>query len=205
MVTGATDSIPGMSPRRAPAGARRATPARRAPARRATRRASPTYGEGVARARTLWEEGNEPGRLVAALGVAIALTAVLLDLSVQGEITWIFDLAFVAACVTMALRVHPRDFFVVGVLPPLMMLAIFILLALVSPAVIADSGDGVVQAVVSGLAHHAGALITGYALCLGALAMRQHVHAKRRATATHPPVPRPRAGSDTSAERHAAS
>ena len=40
---------------------------------------------------------------------------------------------------------------------------------------IADAGDGVVQAVVSGLSHHAGALIVGYALCLGVLAIRHRV------------------------------
>lgn len=158
----------------------------------------------MARARTLWEEGTEPGRLVAALGVAIALTAVLLDLSVQGEITWIFDIAFVAACVTMALRVRPSDFFTVGVLPPLVMLAIFWLLALVSPGVIAEKGDPAVQAIVSGLAHHAGALITGYALCLGILAMRQHVLTKRAAGA-RASVPRPRAAHDTQPQHHSMS
>lgn len=168
----------------------------------------------MARARTLWEEGTEPGRLVAALGVAIALTAVLLDLSVQGEITWIFDIAFVAACVTMALRVRPSDFFTVGVLPPLMMLAIFWLLALVSPGVIADRGDPAVQAIVSGLAHHAGALITGYALCLSILAMRQHVLTKRsagpgrtvpRPAVPQPNLPEPRVARDPQPEQHSVS
>jgi hypothetical protein len=59
------------------------------------------------------------------------------------------------------------------VLPPLMMVGLFVLLGLVSPGVVADPRDGVVQAVVSGLAHHSAALLAGYALCLGCLAMRQ--------------------------------
>jgi len=32
--------------------------------------------------RTLWEEGREPGRQVVALGAALALTAVVIDVSV---------------------------------------------------------------------------------------------------------------------------
>jgi hypothetical protein len=36
----------------------------------------------------------------------------------------------------------------------------------------------VVQAVVSGLAHHSGALVAGYALCLGTLALRQRSRRK---------------------------
>ena len=37
----------------------------------------------------------------------------------------------------------------------------------------ADPGDGFLQAVVSGLAHHAGSLVVGYALTLAILALRQ--------------------------------
>ncbi|WP_200951141.1 MULTISPECIES: DUF6542 domain-containing protein [unclassified Nocardioides] len=155
----------------------------------------------MARARTLWEEGTEPGRLVAALGIAVALTAVLADLAVHREITWLFDLAFVALCVTMALRVRQADFFTVGVLPPLLMLGIFSLLGLASPGVIAAKGDGTVQAVVAGLAHHSGALILGYALCLGVLAMRQHVYRKRAAGPVQIVPPRPRTGDRTLLDR----
>lgn len=147
----------------------------------------------MARARTLWEEGTEPGRLVAALGIMVALTAVALDLLINREVTWLFDICFVVACVTMALRVRPRDFFTVGVLPPLLMLGIFIVLGIASPGVVADAGDGTIQALVAGLAHHAGALITGYALCLGTLAMRQHVYRKRRRATAQSRIPAPRA------------
>jgi hypothetical protein len=138
------------------------------------------YDERVARARTLWEEGTEPGRLVAALGIAVALTTVLLELVIHARIGWFFDLVFVLVCCATALRVRPSDFFTVGVLPPLLMLGVFWLLALAAPDTIADADDGTVQAVVSGLAHHAGALVTGHSLCLGALAMRQHVYRRRR-------------------------
>jgi len=86
-----------------------------------------------------------------------------------------FDLCFVVLCIGLALAVRPTDFFVVGVLPPLIMVGVFVLLGSTRPEVIAQPQDGVVQAVVSGLAHHSGALVTGYVLCLTTLAVRQRM------------------------------
>jgi hypothetical protein len=133
----------------------------------------------VTHARTLWEEGHEPGRQVVALGAALALTIVVLDVALVGRVSLFYDLCFVVLCIALALKVRPTDFFTVGVLPPLIMVGVFALLGLTRPAVIADPGDGVVQAVVSGLSHHSGALVAGYLLCLATLAVRQRVLAAR--------------------------
>jgi len=129
----------------------------------------------VSQPRTLWEEGREPGRQVVALGVALALTAVVVDQKLADGVGVLFDVAFVLACVAMALSVRPSDFFTVGVFPPLLMTAVFILVGATNPDAIADRGDGVVQAVISGLSHHAAGLVTGYALCLTVLAVRHRV------------------------------
>ena len=123
--------------------------------------------------RTLWEEGREPGRQVVALGLAVALTAVALDVALGGRVSLFFDLTFITLCLALALAVRPTDFFVVGVLPPLLMVAVFVVVGATSPGQIARPGDGVVQAVLSGLSAHSGALVLGYALCLGCLALRQ--------------------------------
>ncbi|GAA4380548.1 DUF6542 domain-containing protein [Nocardioides caricicola] len=141
--------------------------------------------------RTLWEQGHESGRQVVALGLALALTAVVLDQAVTGSIGWFFDVSFVLICVGTALLVRPTDFFTVGVLPPLLMVAVFTLLGIARPEVIADRGDGVIQAVVSGLGHHAGALIVGYVLCLGILAVRQRVLGQQRQPSNRPGSPAP--------------
>jgi hypothetical protein len=127
----------------------------------------------VSNRRTLWEEGRQPGRQVATVAVAVTLVVVVLNLLLSGRITLFFDLAFVAVCVGAALSVRPRDFFVVGVFPPLLMFFTVTMLALVDRSAVADGTDALVQAVVSGLAHHAGALVAGYALTLGVLALRQ--------------------------------
>lgn len=123
--------------------------------------------------RTLWEEGRHPGRLVAHAAAAAALLVVLVHLLVTDDLSLVFDVAFVLICVAAALAVRPRDFFVVGVLPPLLMAGTVLVLALFARGAVADPRDGVIQATVSGLAHHSGALVLGYAFALAVLALRQ--------------------------------
>lgn len=125
--------------------------------------------------RTLWEEGHQPGRQVAVLGVALALTAAVLDVLLFEGLTLFFDVCFVLLCVTLALMVRPTDFFTVGVLPPLLMVGVVAILGATRTELVADSGDGLVQAVVSGLSHHSGALIVGYLSTLAVLAIRHRV------------------------------
>jgi hypothetical protein len=127
----------------------------------------------VSNRRTLWEEGRQPGRQVVTLAVTSSVLVVTLDLLTSGRLTLLYDLSFVVVCIAAALAVRPRDFFPVGVLPPLLMFATVSVLATIEPAFVAEAGDALIQAVVSGLAHHAGGLVTGYALTLGILALRQ--------------------------------
>lgn len=125
------------------------------------------------RARTLWEDGHEPAFQVVALGLAVSLTAVVLDVWLFGDVGLLFDLCFVAACIALAMRVRPTDFFTVGVLPPLLMVTVFAMLGSTRPDTIARPEDGAVQAVVSGLSTHSAALVVGYLLCLACLFVRQ--------------------------------
>jgi hypothetical protein len=110
-----------------------------------------------------------------ALGLALSLTVVALDVGIGGRVGLFFDLAFVAVCLTVAMLVRPADFFTVGVLPPLIMLVVFVLVGISHRAAIASAGDSLVQAVVTGLSHHAVALGVGYAVCLLCLALRDQV------------------------------
>ena len=129
----------------------------------------------MSRPRTLWEQGDDPGLQVAALAVAITLSAVVLDLRIGGDVAWFTDVVFVSACIAAALLVRMADFFTVGVLPPLLMLGVFAMLATTTRDTIAHPEDGFVQAVVSGLSGHSLALVVGYALALGVLAIRHRV------------------------------
>ena len=125
--------------------------------------------------RAVWDEGREPGRAVVALGVAVALTVIVVNVAMVGRVSMFFDLWFVLLCLGLALLVRPRDFFTVGVLPPLLMFATMVLVALNGSQVIADPHDSTVQAIITGLAHHSVALFAGYAVCLLTLLARQRL------------------------------
>jgi hypothetical protein len=135
----------------------------------------------VAHARTIWEEGREPGRRVVALAAALSLSAAALDIAVVGHLGLVYDVVFVLVSIATAILVRFDDLFTVGVLPPLLMVGVCLLLAITHATAIANPGDGVVQAVITGVARHGVALFVGYVLCLGCLAMRRHVVAIRTA------------------------
>ena len=123
--------------------------------------------------KTLWEEGEHPGALVVRAAALAILGITLVDLVIGNRLGVLFDIAFVLVCMGAALWVHPRDFFMIGVLPPLLLGCTVLVLAFIDRAAIAKGSDPLVQAVVSGLAHHAIALVIGYALTLVVLALRQ--------------------------------
>ena len=122
--------------------------------------------------RPLWD-GVSRGSEVVALASALTLTAATVEIAVGGHLGLFFDVCFVAICLASALLVRPRDYFTVGVLPPLLMFGTMVLVALNGTRVIAHRHDSVVQAVITGLAHHAVALFIGYAVCLVTLVLRQ--------------------------------
>jgi len=122
----------------------------------------------------------------------LVLLVVLLDLGVFDDLTVLFDMVFVLICVGAALAVRPRDFFVIGVYPPLLMAVTVAVLAVLARETVADPADGFLQAVVSGLAHHSGYLVVGYALTLAILAIRQTVIRNAGTLRSRPRVPRQR-------------
>ena len=124
--------------------------------------------------RTIWDEGTEPGSRVVALAAALTLTVAIVESRLGDHVGLLYDLCFVVICAGVAILVHPRDFFSVGVLPPLLMLGVIVLFALGSRASLGtDPGDGFIQAVASALGRHAVALGLGYAAALSCLAIRR--------------------------------
>lgn len=132
----------------------------------------PRVSSGHTPVRPVWD-GATRGSEVVALAIALTLTAATIEIAIGGHLRLFFDVCFVAICLSAAMMVRPRDFFTAGVLPPLLMLGTMVLVALNGARVIAQPHDNVVQAVVSGLAHHAVALFVGYAACLVTLVLRQ--------------------------------
>ncbi len=124
---------------------------------------------------TLWEEGRMAGSRVVWLAVALGLLTLGPDLLLGDQLGLVFDVGLVAVCVAAALAVHPRDSLTVALLPPLLLLGLVVLVALTDPAQVARSDDGLVQAVVSGVAHHATALLLAYVLTAAVLVVRHRV------------------------------
>jgi hypothetical protein len=139
----------------------------------------PTYREDVS-APTLWEEGRWSARRVTRFSMFVSALLVAADLAATGQLGRIFDSGFIVLCVGTALAIRPADFFRVGVLPPMLLLGLCLVLGLGHRTAIAAPGDGYVQSVISGLAHHSGALLVGYALALLVLGIRLRV--ARRST-----------------------
>ena len=121
---------------------------------------------------TIWDSGTEPARSLAALAVAVTLTLVVLDTYATGGLGWIFDLGFIALCGALGLMARPGDFIMTGLLPPIVLIAVFVLLGLAAPGVVGHPHDGVVQVLVSGISTHSTALFVGDVLCLGFLSYR---------------------------------
>jgi hypothetical protein len=133
---------------------------------------------------------------VVALAVALALTVAVIDTLLAGHVEALFDVCFVMICVGVALLVHPRDFFAVGVLPPLLMFGVFTLFALSSrDGLGAAADDSFLQTLVSALGRHSVALFAGYLLALGCLGIRRSrinrggVSEGRATSRPRPPAP----------------
>jgi hypothetical protein len=129
------------------------------------------------------------GGRVTRLSVTCSVLVIALDLLVTGRLGWLFDIGFVAICVGAAVLVRPKGFFRVGVLPPFLLLGISVAMALLDRGAVALANDGFVQAVVSGLAHHSGALFAAVSLSLVVLAVRARtasVHRERLARKDSP-------------------
>jgi hypothetical protein len=143
----------------------------------------PTYREDVS-APTLWEEGRWSGRRVTRCSMLVASLLAGADLAATGRLERVFDCGFVVLCVAMALAIRPQDFFRVGVLPPMLLLGTCLVLGLGHRAALGGAHDGFIQSVISGLAHHSGPLLVGYALALAVLGIRSRV-ARGRADRDH--------------------
>ncbi len=124
---------------------------------------------------TLWEEGRWPGSRVTRFAIFASVLLVATDLAVSSDLGLLFDTGFVLLCMMIALAIKPTDFFAVGVLPPMLLLGLFVVLGVIDRGSIAPADDSLIQAVISGLAHHSGSLLVGYTLALAILAIRSRV------------------------------
>ena len=123
--------------------------------------------------------GQGSGLRVLGVGLGSALLIALLDLVLTGRLTMFFDLSFITLCLGLGQLPRRDALFVVAFAPPAVLVAAFVFLGIVDPDTLGNHDDGVFQAVLTGLIHHAAALAIGYALCLAALGLRHRELATR--------------------------
>jgi len=117
-------------------------------------------------------------RGVVVLGVALLAGATALQVWLSSSLGLFFSVCFVLTVLTTALLVRSDGFFVVGVLPPLLMLAILAAVAQWAPAHIdapVPASASVVQLVIAGLVAYAIPLVVAHLCALAVIAARVRV------------------------------
>lgn len=108
----------------------------------------------------LWRTCSPTYTVTAA--VAAVACVVLLNLLLVGELSFFFDLCFVVICLGAGLMVRPGEAWNVALVPPLLLVGTVVFLALISPGTVAASDDSTMQAMITGVTSHSGALLCGY-------------------------------------------
>ncbi len=109
------------------------------------------------------------------LGVVATGAITLLDL-VDGHLGFLFSLGFVLVVVTLALAVDVRDLFPAGMVPPVLLLASLLLLAVLVPSAVSVDGvaadAGLVTRYIATVVHHGLTLVVGQGLALAVIVWR---------------------------------
>jgi len=117
-------------------------------------------------------------RGVVALGVVLLAGATAVQVWRSSSLGLFFSLCFVLTVLTTALLVRSDGFFVVGVLPPLLMVAILVAVAQWAPTHIdapVPESAGVLQLVIAGLVTYAVPLVVAHLSALAIIALRVRV------------------------------
>ncbi len=118
-------------------------------------------------------------RGVIALGGSLLAACTALQVWLSEHLGLFFGLCFVLASLTTALLVRLDGFFAVGVLPPVLMLLVLAVVALVSPGDISSPGldddAGFAQRIIAGVVAQVAALVVGHVTVLAVIAARARV------------------------------
>jgi hypothetical protein len=117
-------------------------------------------------------------RGVVVLGAALLTATTALQVWLTSSLGIFFSICFVLTVLTTTLLVRSDGFFVVGVLPPLLMLVLLTGVAYWAPSHIdapVPESAGVVQLVIAGLVTHATPLVIAHLSALAIIAARVRV------------------------------
>ncbi|MGH1562011.1 DUF6542 domain-containing protein [Mumia sp. DW29H23] len=115
-------------------------------------------------------------RGVVVVAVVTGFSAAWLEIATTGRLGWFFDVMFVLVSATNALAASRDALYAPTVVPPLVMLAVLVVVAIARPTAVDEPGTppdaSLVQLVVVALVHHALALVVGLAAALGIVGWR---------------------------------
>ena len=141
-----------------------------------------------------WVDAEPPVKQVLVVGASALLAAAFLEILLLDTVGVLVGLCLVAVSVGTALTVRPRDLFSAGVLPPLLLVGLLTVVAVLYPGGIdvsrLSASASIAQRVIAGFVDLAGALVVAHALALLVVALRVRVTRlrRRRDAGTPPPV-----------------
>lgn len=138
----------------------------------------------AAPARAPWVGAEPPVGLVVGPAALLLQVVAFAEIQLRGTVGIGTGVALVLVAVAAALAVRIRDLFTAGVLPPLLLVAVLVVVAVVQPAGIRvtelDPTASVPQRVIAGFVDLAGALVMAHALALVLVALRMRVARRQR-------------------------
>lgn len=115
-------------------------------------------------------------RAVVMVSVGCVSGAAALQLLLTDQLGVFFGCCFVLTSLTAALVVRSDGFFVVGILPPVLLIGLLTAVATLEPSAIDAPGlaadAGLLQRVIAGIVSQAGALVLGHGGAIGVLGLR---------------------------------
>jgi len=113
---------------------------------------------------------------VVTVSAACMLGAAAVQLLLTDALGMFFGACFVLTSITAALVVRTDGFFVVGVLPPLLLIGVLTTVSVADPTAIDAPGlaedAGLLQRVIAGIVSQAGALVIGHGAAIAVIGLR---------------------------------
>ena len=113
---------------------------------------------------------------VVTVSAACVLGAAAVQLLLTDALGLFFGACFVLTSITAALVVRTDGFFVVGVLPPLLLIGVLTTVGVADPSAIDAPGlaedAGLLQRVIAGIVSQAGALVIGHGAAIAVIGLR---------------------------------
>lgn len=134
--------------------------------------------------RAPWVDAEPPTAQVLLVGASALLAAAFVEILLLDTVGLLVGICLVAVSLGTALTVRPRDLFSAGVLPPLLLVGLLTVVAVLYPGGIDVSrlspSASLAQRVIAGFVDLAGALVVAHALALLVVALRIRVSRLRR-------------------------